>query len=109
MPEAPPAMICSPSGQKAHTFIAPSITSVVRQAPVRVSQTFTVLSADAETIQSPWGLIAHFLTSPVWPRKVSWSLPVRVSQTFKVISEDADTIQSSSGLIAQAFTQCFCS
>ena len=94
-----------PSGQKA-TALTDSewLGSVLRQDPVPVSQSRTVLSCDADATSWPSGEKAIALTSPEWPLSVLRQDPVPASQSQTVLLSDADATSWPSGKKATALT-----
>ena len=94
-----------PQGEKLHEFtngVRP--VNVFKSVPEEVSQIFTVLSSDPDTIKLPQGEKLHVFTSSVWPFNVLIQFPERTSQSFTVWSNDPDTIKFPHGEKLHYFT-----
>src|SRR5208282_226919 len=72
------------------------------------SQSFTVLSQEAEATIFPFGLHATLATVSVCPCKVASSLPVAASHTLTVLSAEAEAKVFPSGLHATLKTESVC-
>ena len=65
--------------------------SVLRQAPLPVSQILTVLSDDPDTTCVPSCEKATEMTELLWPLSVLRQAPLPASQILTVLSDDPDT------------------
>src|SRR5579862_5695273 len=77
---------------------------MMRQEPVAVSHSRTVLSIDADATSWPSGEKATALTHLEWPSSVLRQEPVAVSHSRTVLSSDADATSWPSGEEATALT-----
>ena len=79
-----------------------SQVNVVTTSLVSRSQSFTVLSFDAETARRPSGVTATPHIVLPWPVRVHSSRPLSTSHTFSVLSSEAETARCPSGVTATA-------
>jgi len=89
----------------AQQYAALAQVKVARTSPVSRFQSFSLLSADAETVRCPFAVTATALTPLVWPVRVRSSRPVARFHTFSVRSADAETARCPSGVTAASLTR----